>query len=151
MSPCHRPCPICATNPVHENRIQRPLVERRYSAFGFIKQSQWVFIVFPPRWPKSGGYGASDRTSRKGTWTSDHLKTRTPSLSRTRKHSANPFRSVSFQSSGKAPYFSAVHDVFPTFTRCGGSKTTSLYVSSSKGRHVKSHTVSGAISMYRFG
>jgi hypothetical protein len=69
------------------------------SALDRMKTSQCVMPRRPPVCPNIGRSGVSASTSRSGTWVSFHLKTSTPSGSRTRKHSANPRRRSSRQSS----------------------------------------------------
>lgn len=107
--------------------------------------SQWVNPLRPDRCPNNGSIGVRFNTSRTFTCVSFHLKTKTPSVANTRKHSSNPFCKSSFQLSDSFPYFAANQLFFPAFTRCGGSNATSLNEPSAYGRFLKSSNVSGSI------
>ena len=122
--------------------------------FGFRNASQCVVACFPLRCPKSGLCGVSFSMSATAISFSAHLKMSVPSGFSTRKHSANPSRSISRQSSPSHPYLSIAHPGFftlrnhvPLAVWCGGSNTTRLNDSSGNGRFVKSASTSGLITV----
>lgn len=115
----------------------------------FKNVNQWVLCCFPLLCPNSGRSGVSSRICDSGISVSHHLKTKVPSGLRTRKHSENPFLSMSRQSFPRVPYFLAIQPDAPFRRKCGGSKTTREKDSDSNGRLVKSATTSGLISKLR--
>lgn len=116
-----------------------------YMPLGFINTYQWVNPCLPVRCPNSGRMPHNSNTSATFTCVSFHLNTRTPSSSKTRKHSEKPDFKSSRQPFGSLPYFFASQLFSPDRIRCGGSKTTNLKVQSLYGRLVKSRITSGSI------
>src|SRR5690606_6970927 len=96
-----------------------------HAASCFMKTIQCVCDARRPDvFPNRGLCGVKASTSRIGTCTSFHLKTRTPCVASTRKHSAKPLRKSARQSSDSFPYFAAIQLFGPARSRCGGSNAT---------------------------
>nr|AEZ67134.1 hypothetical protein [Ralstonia solanacearum] len=129
--------------------IQVKDVGHQTTSDGFMKTYQCVSPLRPVGWPNRGCTSVRARTSRIFTWVSFHLKTKTPSLASTRKHSLNPLRMSSCQVSDSLPYFFVIQLLGPAVCKCGGSKTTSLKLPSSNGISVKSSSMSGSIRSVR--
>jgi hypothetical protein len=115
-----------------------------------MKHNQCVKLLRPEICPNSGRTGVNSNISLTFICVSFHLKTSTPSVAKTRKHSARPWRRSSRQLSESFPYFAAIQLFSPARTRCGGSKATSLKEPSGYGSARKSISVSGAICSVRF-
>ena len=114
-----------------------------------MKHNQCVKLLRPEICPNSGRTGVNSKTSFTFTCVSFHLKIKTPSVAKTRKHSEKPFRRSSRQFSESFPYFAAIQLFPPARTRCGGSKATSLKEPSGYGSARKSIRASGSIFSVR--
>src|SRR5690606_25927960 len=88
-----------------------------YFVSPFIKAIQCVFPCLPVGCPKRGFSFVHFSTSLTFTWSSFHLKIRTPLGSNTRKHSSKPFLSSAVQSFVSFPYFLVSQEFSPTLTK----------------------------------
>src|SRR5690606_34029134 len=85
--------------------------------FSFHKSYPVCFSVPPCGMSKRGFSFVHFSTSLTFTWSSFHLKIRTPLGSNTPKHSSKPFLSSAVQSFVSFPYFLVSQEFSPTLTK----------------------------------